>query len=577
MQFDAARNRLVLYPSMSDLRLGQCDCDCACDLSVDQVSPPQQPMVIRSQAASLSLDCDCACALDGSVVLAGSGRGLAETSGAAWDCDCACAVDLAHRPAVRSVASRWIKEPQIVSMPLDNGWQACFNPAGPVGVSALNAEAGQVLAAFDSPVTLRGAVGRLAGMPVVTALDAAQELIQIGLLRPLEDKSRHAASGMRHAKHAAQVAPSLRTVAARSSTLSAWLHVIEACNLRCPYCYVHKQPRAMTWEVGRHTIDRLVEIANRHGYSTLKLKYAGGEPTLNFSLIEALHACAAHRTADVGLTLEEVILTNGVGVTDAMLDFISRARMRLMVSLDGGLETHDRLRARPDGGSTYAAVTDTVERAMGRGLRPNISITVTSLNLEGAGEAVAFALERALPFNINFYRECAPDRSPAARGPLSPSPAQLLEAMRGILAVIRAYPTYPLPLTAILDRTRLDIPHSYACSAGRDYLVVGTAGQVSACQMLLEEPWSTLVNEDPLCAVRRRGEELFKAVDNDPECGACTWRTACSGGCPLLRKSVLHGDYCQVYRALLPELVQLEARRLIGQIGESADERAGRL
>ena len=439
----------------------------------------------------------------------------------------------------------------MVSMPVGDGWQACFNPAGPVGVSALNAEAGQVLAAFDSPVTLRAAVARLAGMSPATALEAAQELVEIGLLRQVQGG----------------VTPPLHAATVRPSTLSAWLQVVEACNLRCPYCYVHKKPQTMMWEVGRHAIDRLVETATGHGYVSLKLKYAGGEPTLNFALIETLHAYAAQRTMDTGLTLEEVILTNGVGVTDGMLDFISRAGMRLMVSLDGGPTTHDRLRARPDGQSTYAPVTDTVQRALERGLRPNISITVTSLNLDGAGEAVAFALERALPFNVNFFRECAPDQDQQARGPLSPSPAQLLETMRGIVAIIQTHPTYPLPLTAILDRTRLDIPHSYACSAGRDYLVVGTTGQVSACQMLMEEPWSTLANDDPLCAVRRRGEELFKAVDDDPECGGCEWRTVCSGGCPLLRKSVLHRDYCQVYRALFPELVQLEAKRLIGQVG----------
>jgi len=315
------------------------------------------------------------------------------------------------------------------------------------------------------------------------------------------------------------------------------------------------------------TCDRLSETANRHGYGALKLKYAGGEPTLSFSLIEALHAYAVERTAGARVRLEEVLLTNGVGVSDAMLDFISPAGMRLMVSLDGGPETHDRLRARPDGESTYAAVTDTVERAMKRGLRPNISITVTSLNLDGAGEAVAFALERDLPFNVNFYRECAPDNGRRPRGPLSPSPVQLLEAMQGILAIIRAHPSYALPLTAVLDRTRLDIPHDYTCSAGRDYLVVGTGGQVSACQMLLEEPWTSLADADPLCAVRRRGEELFRAADDDADCRACTWRTACSGGCPLLRKSVLHGDYCQVYRALFPELVLLEAKRLIARVG----------
>ena len=555
MRYNPAKKRLVLYPSMADLRLGQCDCDCACDPGdARQVHPalgssPLRPIAVISPSASVSLDCDCACASERSVVQ--SEVKCAPT----LDCDCACAVDVAHQPARQPAAGRWIKETQAVSMPVGDGWQACFNPAGPVGVSALNAEAGRVLAAFDSPVTFRGAVAHLAGMPLTTALEVTQELVEIGLLRPVDSA----------------VTPSLQAPLARPSILSAWLHVVEACNLRCPYCYVHKQPQAMAWEVGCRTIDRLVEMACRHGYALLKIKYAGGEPTLNFGLIEALHDYAAHMTADAGLALEEVILTNGVGVTDAMLDSIKRAGVRMMVSLDGGPETHDRLRAMPSGGSTYAAVTGTVERAVKRGLRPNISITITSLNLEGAGDAVAFALERGLPFNVNFYRECTPsaDRNQAVRGPLSPDPARLLKAMRGILAIVRAYPTYPLPLTAILDRTRLDIPHSYACSAGRDYLVVGTAGQVSPCQMMLGEPWSTLASEDPLCAVRRRGEDLFKAADDDPECGACAWRTACSGGCPLLRKSVLHGDYCQVYRALFPDLVQLEARRLIAQIGQA--------
>ena len=554
MRNGAAKKQLVLYPSMPDLRLGQFDCDCACDLSLEEGTLPLRPTVIRASLASVSLDCDCACASDGSVVVAGIPPRVRYPNGQAaptLDCDCACAVDVVRSGVRPGGADRWIREAQVVSMPVGDGWQACFNPTGPVGVSALNAEAGRVLAAFDSPVTFRGAIDRLVGMPMGTALETTRELVQIGLLRPLYG--------------GVTPPPAARTAGA--SILSAWLHVVEACNLSCPYCYVHKQPQTMTWEVGRQTVDRLVETADRHGYGVLKLKYAGGEPTLNFSLIEALHAHAVERAAAARVRLEEVLLTNGVAISDAVLDFVSRAGMRLMVSLDGGPETHDRLRARPDGGSTYAAVTDTVTRAMERGLRPSMSITVTSLNLEGAGEAVAFALERELPFNVNFYRECTLDHGQRARGTLSPSPAQLLATMQGILAVVRAHPTLALPLTAVLDRTRLDIPHSHTCSAGRDYLVVGTGGQVSACQMLLEEPWTTLADADPLCAVRQRGEELFKAADDDADCRACTWRTACSGGCPLLRKSVLHSDYCQVYRALIPELVQLEAKRLIAQVG----------
>jgi uncharacterized protein len=341
--------------------------------------------------------------------------------------------------------------------------------------------------------------------------------------------------------------------------------------LNCPYCYVNKQAKAMSLEVGRQAVDRLVEVAGRHGYHSLKLKYAGGEPTLNFPLIRTLHACAASRAAEAGLALEEVILSNGVGMTDAVLDAVAQAGMRLMISLDGDQATHDRVRARWDGGGTYAAVVHAVERAVERGLQPTISITLTALNLDGASAAVAFALERDLPFNLNFYRECAVADSAGMPSLLVPNPGRLVETMLGIFDLIRACPTYPLSLTGILDRTRLDVPHQHPCSAGRDYLVVDTEGRVSACQMLLEEPWASLADKDPLDSIRQRGERIFRPVDRQSDCYSCPWRMACSGGCPLMRGTALHDWYCQVYQTLLPELVRLEGNRLIASLVKDTD------
>jgi len=94
-------------------------------------------------------------------------------------------------------------------------------------------------------------------------------------------------------------------------------------------------------------------------------------------------------------------------------------------------------------------------------------------------------------------------------------------------------------------------------------VVVTAEGRASACQMLLEEPWASLADDDPLDTIRQHGERIFQPVDRQSDCHACPWRTACSGGCPLMRGTVLHDWYCQVYRILLPELVRLEASRLI--------------
>ena len=495
------------------------------------------PFVLASTLPSLGLvlhDCDCACALDlPSVLAAGSAFAL-------HDCDCACAVDAPFASAARSTPARWMKRSEAWPIPLAGGWQAYFNPLGPVGVTALNAQARQVLAAFEPPIPLRAAATRVPELPPRAVARAARSLAGVGLLHPVVEPA---------------VPP------ARTATLSAWLHITESCNLDCPYCYVDKRRTAMSVEVGRRAVDRLIEMAVRHGYAALKLKYAGGEPTLHFPLVRAVHAHATRRVAETGLVLQEVLLTNGVGVTAAMLNFVAQAGMQLMVSLDGGPTAHDRIRASRDGRSTHSVVTDTVEQALARGVRSTISITLAAPTLAGAGEAVAFALARALPFSLNFYRDCRlAEWEPS---PLVPDPDQLVGALLRIFDQIRTVSTYPLPLTGILDRTRLDLPHRHACSAGRDYLVVSTRGQVSACQMLLAEPWADLADEDPLAAVRHRGESVFGAPAGDSACDHCHWRAACGGGCPLVRTTPLHDHYCQVYRILLPELVRLEAGRLI--------------
>jgi uncharacterized protein len=502
---------LLFHARSADRSSGQCDCDCACGLDL--------PSILEACAASSYFDCDCACTL---TTTAGS------------------------QPHTGNIP--YVQSPQMFSLPLDDDWQVTFNPLGPVGLAVLNLPAQQVLDAFNSPLLPGLAAERSCDLAPDVTGKAVEALLRVGLLRPIGETPGELAS---------------------TSTLSAWLHVTQACNLSCPYCYVHKRPRRMSAEVGHLAVDRLVEMAVRYGYNSLKLKYAGGEPLLNFPLIQAVHRRAARHTADSGLALEEVVLTNGVALTDAMLGWIVRAGMRLMVSLDGGPITHDRVRGRRDGKSTYETVVDAVDRALAGGLRPHISITLTALNLEGVEDAVAFALERDLPFNLNFYRECSPADSlasaegPAAQSPLVPETAQLVAAIRRVFDVIRAHPCFALPLSNILDRSRLDIPHTYPCSAGRDYLTVDTDGRVAACQMLLDEPSSHLSEPDPLGAIRRHGQESFRPGDAQDGCHACPWRMACSGGCPLLRGNALHDRYCQVYRALLPELIQLEGYRLL--------------
>src|SRR5699024_182099 len=133
----------------------------------------------------------------------------------------------------------------------------------------------------------------------------------------------------------------------------------------------------------------------------LKLKFAGGEASLNLPLVWELHAYAAVEAAARGLELDAVVLSNGVGLGRRNLLELQRRGIRLMISLDGFAADHDAQRVFANGRGSFQAVVRTIERALEIGLRPDISVTVSGRTAGGLAALVGWLLERELPFSLN--------------------------------------------------------------------------------------------------------------------------------------------------------------------------------
>jgi uncharacterized protein len=250
-----------------------------------------------------------------------------------------------------------------------------------------------------------------------------------------------------------------------------------------------------------------------------------------------------------------------VDITDAMLRACEQRSIRLAVSLDGGPVGHNRVRRFPNGQGTYKKVLETIECALAYTIPVSLSITLTSQNLVDVEAAVKYAMERDIPFKLNFVRIL--DAAP--KNPLVPDINALIDVVERCFQVAKScLDHYSSPLTGILDRVHFDLPHAYACAAGRHYLAIDTQGHISPCQMLLSNPWGRLDQQVSLQNLRARSTEVFgPTVNKASDCRTCFWKYACGGGCPLLRNSVLHNQYCEVYRNLLPTLVRLEGLRLL--------------
>ena len=469
--------------------------------------------------------------------------------------DCACPVSVADpghaRHADRSATSqagagdRWIRAGDARELAIDEGHWAAFNPAGDGGVVVLNAPAREVLRCFDNPATQAQAQAAAPDSP--DDIDAVvSRLRRAGIIHPVGQPARPAFG--------------------ESATLTAWLHVSNACNLRCPYCYVHKSAAGMDSRVGRASVDALIGSALAHGFTTVKLKYAGGEASLNKKLVLELDAYARERAAAHGLELQAVLLSNGVALRPAFIEALKAAGVRIMISLDGVGAAHDAQRPFVNGRPSFRYVEATIDQLLDQGHPPHLSITITSRNASGVADAVRFALDRGLTFSLNFFRdnECAADVAD-----LRFTETELIEGLLAAFAVIRERPPAWSVLGSILDRGQLLQPRQRPCGVGQDYVVIDHEGKVAKCHMEVERTLGDVFRDDPLQLVRRdTSTTLNLLVDEKEGCRDCSWRHWCAGGCPVATFAAtgrhdVKSPNCGIYKAIYPEALKLEGLRLL--------------
>jgi uncharacterized protein len=329
----------------------------------------------------------------------------------------------------------------------------------------------------------------------------------------------------------------------------------------------------MSAETGRAAVKAVFRSALKHGYQQVKLKYAGGEPLINFPLILELHQYAQQLVAENNLELDGVVLSNGSLLTKKIITQLQALNLRLMISLDGVGGWHNVQRAYTGGRGSFEDVAAGIETALTHDLVPHISITVSGRNAAGLPDIVSWVLERDLPFSINFYRQ---NDFSVKHEDLILEEEKIIAGMKAAFEIIKANLPERSLLASLTDRANLAISHERTCSVGQDYLVFNQHGQVAKCQMQMNAPVTNLHVEDPLTFVRedQLGVQNL-SVEEKEGCRDCNWKMWCAGGCPLetfraTGRYDVQSPNCAIYRAIFPEIIHLEGLRLLHHAGELA-------
>ncbi len=184
--------------------------------------------------------------------------------------DCACTPSLMPKVyMINPTGNDYKQAPDLFSISLLHGFHLAMTPFAPGGPIVLNQPAWERWQTFAVP-------------------------------RPLVDKTDHALAKQKLIQPAES---QLVWQQPQPQTLTTWLHVTNACDLDCPYCYVRKSSARMSEEVGRKAIEAVFDTAVSRQFRQVKLKYAGGEATVHFRMIRTLHALAQKYSAETGIGL----------------------------------------------------------------------------------------------------------------------------------------------------------------------------------------------------------------------------------------------------------------------------------
>ncbi len=320
--------------------------------------------------------------------------------------------------------------------------------------------------------------------------------------------------------------------------LMQW-HITDRCNGRCAHCYQNAEPMVeLPWESLLCILEQFKAVRTVTGEPPCRrhITLTGGEPFLRQDIFDLLAVFHAQKQV-----FSYALLTNG-----SLLDSRSIQRLRkleprfVQLSLDGGEETHDRIR----GPGNFRRTIEAAEKLVRAGIPVFFSFTVHQENRE-AFPAVVHHGRR-----IKATRIWADRLIPMGAGVryenrlLSPTQTRRffedMQSLRGG-AFRRFWSSTDIAMHRALQFL-VGGGRPYRCSAGRTLITVMPNGDLYPCRRmpikignLLETDLRVLFDQAPLLRKLRDPSII------PDSCRKCRYARACGGGLRCLSYA-LTGD-----------------------------------
>lgn len=314
-------------------------------------------------------------------------------------------------------------------------------------------------------------------------------------------------------------------------------HLINECNLGCTYCYAgdgeYGAPmKIMNEDTAKKALDFLIEASK--DADSVNVILFGGEPTLNWKLLEYIVLYGTEAASVANKTIEFSMTTNGTLLTERKVAFIVEHNIGVSISMDGDEETHDKFRPFQSGRGSYDLVNKNARHLITQHKTKPIAARVT-LTKHFPRVKETFNHLMAMGFHeVGFAPVSETDEAFILNTSEMTRLLDEFEELTELFIEAAKNDRYMgfSNLVNILVELHTGVNKAYGCGAGLGFYAVSPSGDLYLCHRFNEQ------DEYKMGSIfegvnRNFQQQLLQElhVDNKTTCSKCPLKHTCSGGC----------------------------------------------
>lgn len=331
----------------------------------------------------------------------------------------------------------------------------------------------------------------------------------------------------------------------------------EQCNLACKYCFLgnndnKKRAEFLSEAMTQATAEKGIEFFLRqvktsydgNGYSHPIIIFYGGEPLLNFSVLEYVASRINElRTIEPCMKDAEVsVVTNGTLLDSEKLRRMNSLGVGIAISIDGFTEASNSMRVDVSGRPAYARIIGALKIARSLGVKISLSVTLSEETVRHKEDVLKLIKEydiKSLGFNILMS-----DETFKLPSDYNERAAQFIIDEFVSLRDMGIYEDRMM--RKLKAFTKAQVYYSDCAATAGGQIVISPNGQVGICHGCLHNKkyFITDVNDAQFIA---KSHPLFKEWSllspvNHEECLSCPALGICGGGCPINAMNAKDGN-----------------------------------